>query len=461
MADILCDTQSKPLGSGLLPALVLGLAAFLTQFDITAVVVAMPAIATELGFGVSASAWVMDAYSLAFTGTLLAAGALADKWGRRRALLAGNLVFLAGSLACGAATAAPMLLLARAVQGVGAAFVVTGGIALLAGLYERPEERARAFALMGVLSGVAMAVGPTAGGLLSDWVGWRTIFIINIPFCLLILLAVPRLLAEARSSERRPLDWIGIALLTCALGIAIETLLSRPSSAIRIAVGLGASAGLVMIFIRQQSRRAVPILDPGVFGQPAMIAISSLLLAVSIAYWAVLVFLPPFLDARFGWSRSAAGFALLPATLPMLLVPPYGARLVARWGWRRLFAIAMAVMVAGDLLLASAAGNWLGQTGAGLVTAPAGMALVGLGAALAHPQLSGAVVALMPPAQAGVASAVTVVMRQAGFAMGIAILGATLPDQPTAASYAWPWLLAVLAAIGGLAAAPALPVRRD
>ncbi|MFK4580663.1 MFS family permease [Bradyrhizobium ottawaense] len=165
------DMQPRSRWHDLLPAMVLGMAAFLTQFDVTAVVVAMPVMAAELDFGGAAYAWVMDAYSLAFTGGLLAAGALADKYGRRRALLGGNVVFLVGSIICGFAAGGPMLWAARAIQGLGAAFVITGGIALLASAYARPDERARAFAFMGVLSGIAMALGPTLGEPGSDGAG--------------------------------------------------------------------------------------------------------------------------------------------------------------------------------------------------------------------------------------------------------------------------------------------------
>ncbi|MDF0522507.1 MFS transporter [Bradyrhizobium yuanmingense] len=439
-----------------LPMLVLGMAAFLTQFDVTAVVVAMPAMAAELGFGGAAYAWVMDAYSLAFTGGLLAAGALADKYGRRRALLGGNIVFLVGSIICGFAAGGPMLWAARAVQGLGAAFVITGGIALLANAYARPDERARAFAFMGVLSGIAMALGPALGGLVSAWFGWRWIFLANIPLCLLTLLAVPRLVAESRDPAGRPLDWSGVVLLTLALGIAIESLLKGDEVPARIAAGLGLSACLLAIFVMQQRRRPVPIFDPAVFMRPVMVGISSLLIAVSVGYWAVLVYLPPFLSAAFGWAGPSVGFAMLFATLPMLLLPPYGARLATRWGWRRLFATAMLALLAGDLILVLAASGWLLNAQVVLAAAATGMLLTGIGAVLAHPQLSSAVVALVPPAQAGMASAVTVVMRQAGFALGIAALGAILSDEATAAGYAWPWVVAALGSAGGLIAAAML-----
>jgi MFS family permease len=160
----------------------LGLGAFLTLFDVTAVVVAMPGIAKDLGFAVAGAAWVIDAYSLAFTGALLASGALADRFGRRRSMLIGNAVFLVASIACGLATDGPMLLASRVVQGVGAAFMVTGATALIAGAFPNLGQRARAFGMIGVIAGVAMALGPTLGGLLASWFGWRWIFYANIPF---------------------------------------------------------------------------------------------------------------------------------------------------------------------------------------------------------------------------------------------------------------------------------------
>jgi EmrB/QacA subfamily drug resistance transporter len=434
-----------------MPGLALALAAFLTQFDVTAVVVAMPAIGRDLGLGVAGFAWVMDAYSLAFTGTLLASGALADRYGRRRALLAGNILFLAASLACGLAANGPELWAARAAQGVGAAFVITGAIALLANAYPKPEERARAFGFMGVISGVAMALGPTLGGVISAWASWRWIFLANIPFCGLIAWAVPRLVDDARDANGRPLDIVGIILLTLALGLTIAALLAGRDAPVYTMLGAFAGAVLLGLFVILQRRQARPMLDPAVFARPAMVGIVVLLFAVSFGYWAMLVYLPLFLRAAFGWSPEAAGLALLAATVPMLVLPPIGGRLVTRWGWRRLFATGLAIVAAGDLVLAGFCAGPDGALHLGAVIL--GMACIGTGAALAHPQLSGAVVALVPADQAGMASAVTVVARQAGFAIGIAVLGAVLLSDTRADDFAWPFTLAAVSALVGLGAA--------
>ena len=434
-----------------MPGLALALAAFLTNFDVTAVVVAMPAIGRDLGFGVTGFAWVMDAYSLAFTATLLASGALADRYGRRRALLLGNILFLAASLACGLAADGPALWTARAVQGAGAAFVITGAIALLASAYPKAQERARAFGFMGVISGIAMALGPTLGGVVSAWFGWRWIFLANIPLCALIAWAVPRLVDETRDAHGRPLDVAGIILLTVALGLTIEALLAGRDAPTYAALGLFVGAVLLGLFVVAQRRQARPMLDPAVFARPAMVGIVILLFAVSFGYWAVLVYLPLFVRASFGWSAELAGLALLAATAPMLVLPPIGGRLVVHWGWRRLFATGLAITAAGDLLLAGSAASPDGATRLGVMLL--GMACIGTGAALAHPQLSGAVVALVPPDQAGMASAVTIVARQAGFAIGIAVLGAALVSETRAEGFVPLFTLAAAAALAGLCAA--------
>jgi MFS family permease len=415
----MADSDNGRPAQSMTPALLLGMAAFLTNFDVTAVVIALPAIALQLGFGVAGYAWVMDAYSLAFSGALLFAGALADRYGRRRAMLVGNGIFALASLACGMAWDGPTLWAARALQGVGAAFIVTGGFALIATVYAQAQARTRAFAWLGVMSGIAMSLGPTIGGLVSSWLGWRWIFLINLPACALVAWGVPRLVPEVRETVPRPLDILGVLLLTTALTVLVEALL-----------------------------------DPGVFVQPAMIGIAILLFAVSVGYWAVLVYLPLFFATAFHWSSEVAGIALLTATLPMLFLPPLGGWLVGRVGWRLHFALALAIVAVGNVAIAIALMS--GGTAPPIIPILCGMVAIGFGVALAHPQLSGAVVALVPLDQAGMASAVTVVMRQAGFAVGIAVLGAVLHADGSAISYVWLFSVAAIASAAGLVAALAL-----
>jgi EmrB/QacA subfamily drug resistance transporter len=439
-----------------LTTLALGLSTFLILFDVTAVVVAMPAIAKDVGLDIAGLAWVIDAYSLAFTGALLASGALADRFGHRRCMLAGNAVFLAASVACGMASSEPMLLAMRVVQGAGAAFMATGGTALVASAFPNVAQRTRAFGVLGVISGVAMALGPTLGGFLAAWLGWRWIFFANIPFCLALAVAVPLLVAEPNDAEtndrgERRLDPVGIALLTISLGLAIDALLRRDGSLVLRAACLVGSTAMAVLFIWQQWRSPRPVLDPRVFATSTMAGVAVLLTALQFGYWAVLVYLPLFLSAAIHISMEGAGAALLAATLPMLLVPLIGGRLAMHWGWRRFFTIAFGLLVVGDVCLLIAALS--DDPEVRLAAAVAGMVLIGIGAALANPQLSGVVLALAPSSEAGMASAVTFIVRQAGFAISIAALGLTLGAVNAAAEFAQPFALAALVALLGMIAA--------
>ena len=393
---------------------------------------------------------MMDAYSLAFTAALVVAGGLADGLGRRRAMLGGNLVFAAASAGCALAADGLTLGLARMVQGIGAAFVITGGIALIAGLYPRADQRTRALAYLGVVSGVAMALGPSLGGAISTWLGWRWIFLANLPACLLAALSIPRLVPEMRGTGRRTLDYVGMGLLSVTLSVLVTTLL-HAHSRFGMAIGIALAALFLAAFLWQQRRRPRPIFDPAIFVNRAMVAVALLLNAVSLGYWAVLVYLPGFLAATFGWTAAECGFAMLAATLPMLVVPPLGAKLVVWLGWRWHFSVALVIVAAGNFAFVAALAapdatlrSWLVRIA---------MGAMGCGAALAHPQLSGAVVALVPSDHAGMAAAVTVIMRQAGFAIGIAVLGAVLVGLD--GGYPWMFEVAALVCVAGSAPATA------
>src|SRR5204862_1178519 len=175
-----------------------------------------------------------------------------------------------------------------------------------------------------------------------------------LPACAFIAWGVPRLVAEVRETVHRPLYILGVVLLTAALAVLVEALLLGRSSIAHLAGGIALGALLLAVFATQQRRRDQPIFDPGVFVQRAVVGIAILLCAVSIGYWAVLVYLPLFFAAAFDWSSEVAGIALLTATLPMLFLPPLGGRLVDRLGWRLHFALALAILAAGNATIAIA-----------------------------------------------------------------------------------------------------------
>lgn len=452
------NTNQAWTSRGRLTAGTLGLAIFLTQFDVTSVVVAMPDIGTDLGIRSVAMAWIIDAYSIAFTATLLVAGALADRFGRRRSLLIGNAWFLLASLGCGLAWDSQTFLASRALQGGGAAFLVTGAISSIATAFPDAAVRARAFGLVGVISGIAMALGPSLGGAISTWLGWRWIFLVNLPVCVLVALAVPHFVPESCDDRRKPLDWPGVLMLTLALGLVIEALLQARGSLTRLVSGLAIGVGLLVLFAARQRRQQQPMLDPAVFASRSMMGIAALIAAVSIGYWAVLVYLPLFLSTAFGWSLQEAGMGLLAATLPMLVIPSFSGRMASRHGWRWLFAIALTTMAIGGMALGLAAMAM--QTMSAIVWTIVGMLILGTGAALANPQLSGAVVALAPPEASGMASAIAVIARQGGFAVGVAALGGLLPSGGGAAGFVWIFCLAAAASACGVLACILLPAHQ-
>lgn len=432
----------------------LGLTIFLAQFDVTSVVVAMPMIGADLGIRDAAIAWIIDAYSIAFTATLLIAGALADRFGRRRSLLIGNAWFLFASLCCGLAWDNSSFLASRALQGGGAAFLVTGAISSIATAFPDAQARARAFGLVGVISGIAMALGPSLGGIISTWLGWRWIFLVNLPICVLVAFAAPRFVPESRDDQGKPLDWHGVVMLTLALGLVIEALLQARHSMTRLVLGLAVGMVVLVLFTVRQRKQERPMLDPAVFASRSMVGVAALIAAVSIGYWAVLVYLPLFLHTAFGWTLQEAGMGLLAATLPMLIIPFLGARIAAQLGWRWLFAIALTTMAIGGLALGIAA---VAQTASAVVWVLGGMTVLGTGAALANPQLSGAVLALAPPEASGMASAIAVIARQGGFAIGVAALGGLLPTDGVAVGFFWLFCGAAVASVGGALACFLLP----
>jgi MFS family permease len=428
--------------------LCLSLSTFLALFEITAVIVALPRIAQDLRISASDAAWVIDAYSIAFAGALVVAGVLADRYGRRRALLTGTVIFLMASIACGLASTSSMLLAARALQGIGAAFMVTGGSSLVASSFPDKADRSRAFGTIGVVAGIAMALGPTLGGWLTSWFGWPWIFFANIPFCLLLIIAVPQVIAEARDSSPRAIDLVGVVLLTSALYLTAEALLDRHAThAVRLAFMTGGLI-LALLFIWQQRRSPHPVFEARVFATPQMAGVGVLLVAVQIGFWAVLVYLPLFLSQGLGVRLEVAGTYLLAATLPMLLVPFVGGRVVTRLGWRRFFACAFGIIAIGDILLIVAALS--ASPSIRIAASIVGMAVIGIGAALANPQLGNTAMALAPPSHTGVTAAASMIMRQAGLVISIAALGAALVTSDSPSAFVAPF---AIAAVGALLAA--------
>lgn len=432
--------------SSKLPAAVIAMTSFLVTFDITAVVVAMPRIKEDLHLDVAGFAWVMDAYSLAFTAMLMAAGVLADRYGRRKALLFGNLVFALASLACGLAWSDVSLWAARAVQGLGAAFVICGGLSLLSDHYRDQQQRVKAFALAGTVTGAAMALGPSGGGLVADLLGWRWVFLVNIPVCVLIAIVLPRVTHESRDSTARRIDVAGVATLSFSLLSLIWLLLhGRTAGDVEVPYPIAVFMVLACFgaFVASQKLQSKPMIDLSLFADRSFLGICLVPLALSIAYWSLLVYLPLFLKQGLGQPLDRISLLMLAATLPMLLLPFAGARVAARLQPRSFFSLGLGVVSVGVAVVSGAA-----STGS-LPMALVGMVVSGAGTAVLNAQVSGAIVSMAPRDRAGTVSAIATVLRQGGFAAGIAVLGALLSGQQASPSLSASQPFALLFVVAG------------
>jgi len=420
---------------GWAPLVATGLASALVQFDIAAVVIAMPQVQRDFGLDRAGFAWIMDGYSLVFAGLLVAAGACADRFGQRPVMLWGLGLFALASLGCGLAPDLAWLIAMRAAQGLGAALITCAGLALIGRLHPDPAARRRAFGIVGTLVGAAMALGPAGGGLIAELAGWRTIFLINLPICAALLVMLPLTVGSTPGRPDRPLDLATTALLTAGLGLVVWALLQRDWRA-----AAGALAALAA-FAWRERRRPVPAVDLSLLTRPGFLGVGLIAVFLSVAYWAVLVHLPLHLADGLGLDARLSGFALLAASLPMLLLPAAGVALLGRLGPRRFLALGLGIGVVGNAVLALA--------GSLILPALLGMLLAGCGVGLINAQLSGLLIAAAPPDRSGMAAAMGILMRQSGFAVGIALLGAVAGAAGPAAMF----LAAGLAGLAGIAVA--------
>jgi MFS transporter, DHA2 family, methylenomycin A resistance protein len=391
---------------------------FLVLLDVTIVNVALPSIRSALDASVATLSWVVDAYALALASLMLTAGTFGDLHGHRRIVLAGFALFGAASLGCGLAPAAGVLVAFRALQGVGAALMLPGTLAVIADAFPGNEDRARALGIWAAVGSAALPAGPLLGGALVELVGWRAVFLLNVPVVALAIAAVARTVGDGRRRADRRLDVPGAILAASALAAATLAIVQAGHDAVVAAVAGVAAVLLAAAFIAVERARPDPMLPLGLLRRPAFSAANGVAGTMNLASLGLLFVLTLYLQDVRGDSALAAGLALLPLFAPLSLLAPFGGRLAAR------------------------AGPWLPMT-AGLLTAGAGVALLatigrhapylelipalllwGAGLGVLTPAVVAAAVGAVDRSRAGLASAVSNTSRQAGGAVGIAGFGA-------------------------------------
>ena len=264
--------------------------------DNTIVNVALPTLVRELDAELTDLQWVVDAYTLVFAGLLLLGGALGDRYGRRRMLLAGLVVFALSSAAAAFAGNVEQLIAARAVMGAGAAFIMPATLSLLISVFEDPRERATAIGLWAATAGVGVALGPVAGGFLLDHFAWGSIFIVNVPLCLAALVVGPRVIAESLDPAAPRVDWLGAALSGVGLLALVWAVIEAPSEGWTSPGVLAAfvlAAALLAGFAVQQRRVTQPLLDLALFRNPRFSAASSTIMVLFFALFGFLFLCHP------------------------------------------------------------------------------------------------------------------------------------------------------------------------
>ena len=377
--------------------------------DGTIVNVAVPSIAEDLDASLADMQWVLDAYLVTLTALVLLGGSLGDRFGRRRVFLAGLYAFTGASVLCGISANVGMLIGARALQGVGAALLVPGSLAIISAVFH-PEDRAKAVGAWSGLAGVATAIGPFAGGWLIDAVSWRLAFFVNVPFAAAVVVAA-RHVPETRSDDSEHLDLRGAAAASVGLALATYGLIERSA----LAGGLGGMA--LVAFILIEARSPAPMLPLAVFRNRQFSGANATTLAVYAALSGAFFLLVLELQVVLGYSALEAGSALLPITLLMLTLSARAGALAQRIGARLPMAIGPLGVAAGLLLWTTvdAGSSYVG-------TVLPGAIVFGLGLSLTVAPLTATIMAAADERHLGVASGVNNAIARLAGLLAVALL---------------------------------------
>lgn len=398
------------------------LAAFLVPSSLTTVALALPDIRTDLAAGESAAQWTINAYNIAAAGTMLAAGSLADRWGRRRMYAAGVLAFAGASLVSAAAPQVLVLDVARAVAGIGGAMVLTAGTALVSTAFHGPAAD-RAFGLLGVVSGIGLAAGPTAAGVLVDTLGWRWVFAAQGALALLAI-AAAAVAKDSPSGRCGRTDWAGAAAFTAGLVLFGVAVVQAPDLGWSGWPTLLMFAGFLVAmlwFVRIERRRPDPICDLSLLRSGRFVGLCLAPIAVAAGFVALLILLPPYLSTAAGLTAGATGLVMLLLTGPVLVAPLAGS-LLLNLGLRDPAVIGL------SLFLQACGIGWLAYAGpgGGVGTLAAPLLITGTGAGLSMGLLDGAAIRSVVAARAGMAAGLFNTARLAGEALVIAVAGSLL-----------------------------------
>ncbi len=393
---------------------------FLVLLDVSIVNVALPTVRRSLEVSPAGLQWVVDAYAVAIASLLLAGGSLGDLLGHRGIVLAGLAAFGVASAGCGLAADPAMLICARSVQGAGAALLLPGSVAVIADAYPEAAERARALGVWAAVSALSLPAGPLLGGLLVSTLGWRAVFLVNLPVVAAALVAIPRLVGAGTRTPGRSLDLAGLVAAALALGALVFAVITAGRTG--LSAGVVASGAVAVVagagFVAASRRARDPLLPVSLLRVPTFTGANAVALAMNLVGNGTIYLTTLYLQDVQGRDALRAGLMLVPGLLPLAVLSPVTGRITARLGPRPPMVAGLALGAAGEtglLLLHRASPYPL------LLPALVGL---GVGLGLLTAAVVTAAIAAVPPDRSGLASGVNNTARQAGTALGVAVFGA-------------------------------------
>jgi EmrB/QacA subfamily drug resistance transporter len=427
--------------------LICSMSLFLVGLDVTIVNVALPSIGRAFRTPLPGLQWTVDAYTVVLASLLILSGSTADRFGRRRMFVAGLLIFGAGSVLCSLAPSLTTLVIFRMVQGVGGSMLSPVALAIVTNIFTIPGERAQAIGVWAAVNGIAMALGPVAGGLLVTLAGWRSIFWVNIPVALAAEILTLRFTPESKAPAPRQADVPGQVLVIMVLGSLTYGIIEGPAlgwASPLIAGALTVAAGSLAAFLAWERQASEPLIDLRFFRSVPFSSATAMALFAFAALGGFLFLNTVYLQDVRGLSAIQAGIDTLPLASMAIIFPPVSGRMTGRRGARIPLAIAGTALSASCFLLAGLSATtpftWL-------FTA---YVIFGIGYGLVNPPITNAAVSGMPRAQAGAAAAITSSARQVGQTLGVAVAGSLVPASVTTTGHlsfalasraAW-WVLA-------------------
>jgi EmrB/QacA subfamily drug resistance transporter len=396
------------------------LSLLIVSMDATIVNVAIPAIRTDLHASPTQLQWVIDVYTLVLASLLMLAGATGDRFGRRRVFQIGLTVFALGSLLCSVAPSIEMLIAARFVQAIGGSMMNPVALSIISQIFTGRVERARALGMWGAVVGIAMALGPTVGGLLIELVSWRAVFWINLPICMAAIALTAIFVPESKSSTMRNIDPVGQLLAVIFLFGVVFALIEGPGMGWTdprvLTIAITAVAAFVA-FLRYESRRRDPFIDLRFF-RSIPFASATLTAVSAFAAWGAFLFIMSiYLQAERHYSAMQTGLIYLPIAIGALAFSPLSGRLVGRYGARP------SLLTAGVFITAASAMLVFLTASTPIWALMMVFTVFGIGFSMVNAPITNAAVSGMPTERAGAASAVTSTSRQVGVSIGVALCG--------------------------------------